>query len=161
LSESDKTQYVFGTTLYDPSDLTAILLALERDLGVDLETLADSDDRLARALYEGSKTADDDSRPILLPLSPTGGEDRVRGFGDRLFAWEPATLHRAVEIMGFVPGDDPELNEPGGCPGSLRRRMPGQSRSSEELRFAGRSGTRGPRCRRRVLYRRPWRRRRR
>jgi len=77
LSLPDKSQYVFGTTLYDEGDLTALLLALERDLGVDLEALADTDDRLDQALNAITEVPTDE------------------------IVWEPATVLRAVEIMGF------------------------------------------------------------
>ncbi len=65
------------------------LLALQRDLGVDLEALADSDDRVAGAWSASAE-------------APNGE-----------IVWEPATLRRAVEIMGFDPGDDSNLPEPG------------------------------------------------
>jgi len=90
LSARDKTQYVFGTTLHDEGDLTALLLALERDLGVDLEALADLDDRLDQALNAITEVPNDE------------------------IVWEPATVLRAVEIMGFDAKKELiRLDEPG------------------------------------------------
>jgi len=90
LSALDKTQYVFGTTLYDQSDLSTILLALERDLGVDLEALADTDDRVDEALSALSEAPDEE------------------------IVWEPATLLRAGEVMGFDAKEElARLDEPG------------------------------------------------
>ncbi len=90
LSARDKTKYLFGATLHDESDLTSPLLALERDLGVDLEALADTNDQVDEALSA---------------LAEAPNEEIV---------WEPATLRRAIEIMGFDAGDDPDLHEPDG-----------------------------------------------
>ena len=105
-SARDKKEYVFPEIIQDEGDLGTMLLALERDLGVDLEALAERDDRIAEALMSAVDT----------PIEP--------------IVWEPATLHRAVEIMGFDPEIVTELNEagddqtaalcdPGGCPASL------------------------------------------
>jgi len=88
LSTPDMTPYVFPAVLHEQGDLVTPLLALERDLGVDLEALADSDDRVDAARSASAE--------------PPNGE----------IVWGPATLRRAVEIMGFDPGDDSNLPEP-------------------------------------------------
>ncbi len=89
LFKGDMTRFVFPGVLHEPADLATPLLALERDLGVDLEALADADERVGQALSQPAIAAIDD--PV----------------------WEPATVHRTVEIMGFDPEDDPDLDEPG------------------------------------------------
>ena len=89
LSTPDMTPYVFPAVLHEQGDLVTPLLALERDLGVDIEAFADTDDRVDGALRASAE-------------APNGE-----------IVWEPATLRRAVEIMGFDPGDDPDLKEPG------------------------------------------------
>jgi hypothetical protein len=89
LSTADTTPYVFPAVLEKKGDLATALLALERDLGVGVEALADSDDRVDGALRSSSKVPNEE------------------------IVWEPATLRRAVEIMGFDAGDDSNLPEPG------------------------------------------------
>ena len=49
-SARGKTQYIFPSVLQDEADLGAMLLALERDLGVDLEALAERNDRIDEVL---------------------------------------------------------------------------------------------------------------
>ncbi len=85
LSARDKVQYIFPAVLQEAGDLGMVLLALESDLGVDLEALADTDDRVDRALSALAEAPDEE------------------------IVWEPATLHRAVEIMGFDADDEPTL----------------------------------------------------
>jgi len=91
-SALDKTEYIFPAILQEEGDLAAMLLALERDLGVDLEALARRDDRIDEALSSLPETPNDDI----------------------VIVWEPATLHRAVEIMGFDPEIVTDLNEGSG-----------------------------------------------
>ena len=88
LSTPDMTPYVFPAVLHEQGDLVTPLLALERDLGVDLEALADSDDRVDAARSASAEAPNEE------------------------IVWGPATLRRAVEIMGFDPGDDSNLPEP-------------------------------------------------
>jgi len=88
LFKGDMTRFVFPGILLEPVDLATPLLALERDLGVDLEALADADERVGQALGSPAVAALDDQ------------------------PWEPATVRRAVQIMGFDPQDDPDLDLP-------------------------------------------------
>jgi len=88
LSVRDEKKYIFGAVLYDASNLTSALLALERDLGVDLAALGDTDSGVAAALIAPTEALSDE------------------------IAWETATLQRAVEIMGFDP-DELDLEETG------------------------------------------------
>jgi hypothetical protein len=87
LSTPDITPYLFPAVLHQDGDLAPALHALERDLGVDLEALADTDDRVDQALSA-------------LAEAPNGE-----------IVWEPATLRRAVEIMGFAPSDVDDLQD--------------------------------------------------
>ncbi len=89
LSTANMTTFVFPQVLENEGDLSTALLALKRDLGVDLEALAGANDRVNRVLRAPGVT--------------TGGGP----------TWEPATLTRAVEFMGFDPGDYPDLDRPG------------------------------------------------
>jgi hypothetical protein len=89
LPTPDLTPYVFPAVLDQKDDLGRALLALERDLGVDLEALAEMDDRVDSARNASAQAPNEE------------------------ILWEPATLRRAVELMGFDPGDDSDLPDPG------------------------------------------------
>jgi len=115
-SARDKKEYIFPEVLQTEGDLAAMLLVLERDLGVDLEALADRDDRISEALMSA----------VDAPIEA--------------IVWEPATLHRAVEIMGFEPGTDPlliETTSPSPPRGEGWGEGGGTARLCEPCQFAG------------------------
>ena len=74
--------YVYGQVLEHPGDVAAALRALEYALDVDLELLADSDDRVAAAL---AREPEDD---------------------EAISSWGPVTTLGVVEIMGFDAEDE-------------------------------------------------------
>ncbi|MFH1111082.1 MAG: hypothetical protein V1790_18085 [Planctomycetota bacterium] len=77
--EAEPVTHVFGRVLYDETDLEIVLQSLHRDFGVDVEELGSRHVRLTKAM-------------------------KVRtAHAERHSAWEPLTLDRAVEIMGFDP----------------------------------------------------------
>ena len=74
--------YVYGQVLEHPGDVAAALRALEYALDVDLELLADSDDRVSAALAREPEVDE-----------PTS-------------SWGPVTTLGALEIMGFDAEDE-------------------------------------------------------
>ena len=77
--EAEPVTHVFGRVLNDESDLEIVLQSLHRDFGVDVEELGSRHARLTQAMKVRTADAERDS------------------------GWEPLTLDRAVEIMGFDP----------------------------------------------------------
>ena len=85
--EAEPVTHVFGRVLNDETDLEIVLQSLHRDFGVDVEELGSRDVRLTRAMKVRPADAERDS------------------------GWEPLTLDRAVEIMGFDPSNVDDLQD--------------------------------------------------